>query len=86
MMIGLPNEGQPSGTAPPYHPLTLLISFTCHPFPLHTGCTKIDGVDDAAEFKEVLQAMNTLQFSASTVESMLKALAGILLLGECVLR
>jgi myosin heavy subunit len=38
-------------------------------------------VDDAAEFKEVLQAMNTLQFSASTVESMLKALAGILLLG-----
>jgi hypothetical protein len=32
----------------------------------------------------VLQAMSTLQFSASTVESMLKALAGILLLGEYV--
>lgn len=47
-----------------------------------SGCSVIDGVDDAAEFREVLQAMNTLQFSSSTVESMLKALAGILLLGN----
>jgi hypothetical protein len=42
---------------------------------------KIEGVDDAAEFRDVLTAMNTLQFSSSTVESMLKAIAGILLLG-----
>jgi myosin heavy subunit len=47
-----------------------------------TGCMKIEGVDDAAEFRDVLTAMNTLQFSSSTVESMLKAIAGILLLGN----
>lgn len=47
-----------------------------------SGCSVIDGVNDADEFREVLQAMNTLQFSSSTVESMLKAIAGILLLGN----
>lgn len=53
--------------------------------PLSAGCLKIEGVDDAAEFRDVLSAMNTLQFSSSTVESMLKAIAGILLLGaSCV--
>jgi myosin heavy subunit len=47
-----------------------------------SGCMQIKGVDDAQEFKEVLEAMQTLQFSASTVEAILKILAGILLLGN----
>lgn len=47
-----------------------------------SGCIKIDGVDDAAEFKDVMQAMITLQFSSSTIENFLKIIAGILQLGN----
>ena len=43
---------------------------------------QIKGVDDAREFQDVLEAMQTLQFSASTVESLLKILAGVLALGN----
>ena len=62
--------------------ILILTAITCK-LPA-VGCSKIEGVDDAAEFREVLQAMNTLQFSSSTVESMLKVIAAILLLGRWV--
>lgn len=45
-------------------------------------CYRIQGVDDQQEFKEVVEAMKTLQFSNSTMESMFKIVAGILLLGN----
>lgn len=47
-----------------------------------SGCLRIEGVDDAAEFRDVMEAMTTLQFSSSTVESIFKILAGILHLGN----
>lgn len=47
-----------------------------------SGCLRIEGVDDAAEFRDVMEAMATLQFSSSTVESIFKILAGILHLGN----
>lgn len=47
-----------------------------------SGCYKIDGVDDAAEFRDVIEAMKTLQFSASTIDSILKVISAILLLGN----
>lgn len=47
-----------------------------------SGCLRIEGVDDAQEFKDVMEAMATLQFSSSTVESIFKGLAGILQLGN----
>jgi hypothetical protein len=76
-------------SVPPSSVLPLVMSFTASRYTVpnvprtrtQTGCMKIEGVDDAAEFRDVLTAMNTLQFSSSTVESMLKAIAGILLLG-----
>ena len=46
-----------------------------------SGCTQIDGVDDAKELVEVLQAMTTLQFSSTTVDQVFQILAGILHLG-----
>ena len=47
-----------------------------------SGCLKINGVDDAMEFKDVLEAMETLQFTPATVDNILKILSGILLLGN----
>jgi myosin heavy subunit len=47
-----------------------------------SGCYRIQGVDDAQEFQDVLEAMKTLQFSSSTIDSMFKIISGILLLGN----
>jgi myosin heavy subunit len=47
-----------------------------------SGCLRIEGVDDAQEFRDVMEAMATLQFSSSTVESIFKIMAGILHLGN----
>ena len=38
---------------------------------------RIDEVDDAAEFADVLKAMETLQFSDETINSMLSVIAGM---------
>ena len=42
-----------------------------------SGCMSIDEVDDAAEFADVLKAMQTLQFSDETIHSMLSVIAGM---------
>ena len=42
-----------------------------------SGCMSIDEVDDAAEFADVLTAMQTLQFSDETIHSMLSVIAGM---------
>jgi myosin heavy subunit len=47
-----------------------------------SGCYTIEGVDDDAEFQEVLAAMHTLQFSADLQDSILKLLAAILHIGN----
>ena len=47
-----------------------------------SGCTKIDGVDDAAEYRDVIEAMGTLQFPAEVTEEVFRLLSGILLLGN----
>lgn len=49
---------------------------------IQSQCFSIPGVDDAAEFQEVMLAMKTLQFSSSTIESMFKIFSAILLLGN----
>lgn len=49
-----------------------------------SGCTQIDGVDDAKELVDVQQAMTTLQFSPTTVDQIFQILAGILHLGRLV--
>jgi myosin-1 len=45
-------------------------------------CYKIGGVDDSDEFKDVIEAMKTLQFSPATIESIFSIIAGILLVGN----
>jgi myosin heavy subunit len=47
-----------------------------------SGCSVIDGVDDRAEFMDVLEALNTLQFSNEVVDSMMRIFAGILHIGN----
>lgn len=47
-----------------------------------SGCSKIDGVDDASEFADVLDALHILQFPEKTVENLFRILAGILCLGN----
>mmetsp|Transcript_27478 Transcript_27478/g.37764 ORF Transcript_27478/g.37764 Transcript_27478/m.37764 type:complete len:1363 (-) Transcript_27478:153-4241(-) len=47
-----------------------------------SGCTAIDGVDDAADFRSVWASMNTLQFSEETVRAIWRLLAGLLQLGN----
>lgn len=47
-----------------------------------SGCYAIEGVDDSAEYQEVLSAMNTLQFSRELQDSILKLLAAILHIGN----
>jgi myosin heavy subunit len=47
-----------------------------------SGCSAIDGVDDRAEFMDVLQALETLQFPAEITDCMMRIFAGILHLGN----
>ena len=47
-----------------------------------SGCFKIDEVDDAAEFADVLSAMKTLQFSQETIRAVFAVIAGVLALGN----
>ena len=47
-----------------------------------SGCFAIEGVDDAADFKEVLDAMNTLQFSQDIQTQILQIIAAILHMGN----
>ena len=47
-----------------------------------SGCTQIDGVDDTKDFNEVVQALDTLQFSEQIKDAMFRIIAGILHLGN----
>lgn len=47
-----------------------------------TGCYSIPGVDDAAEYRDVRSAMNTLQFSPSLQSEMIQVIIAILSLGN----
>jgi hypothetical protein len=43
-----------------------------------SGCITIKGVDDAHEFRDTMQAMQTLQFPTETVDQMLRIIAAVL--------
>jgi myosin heavy subunit len=47
-----------------------------------SGCVKIEGVDDTAEFSDVMESMRTLQFPAETIEMIWKIISGVLMLGN----
>jgi len=47
-----------------------------------SGCLTIEGVDDAADFREVQEAMNTLQFSADIQNQMMQIIAAIMHMGN----
>jgi myosin heavy subunit len=47
-----------------------------------SGCTKIDGMDDAAEFGDVVTAMNTLSFDQQFQLEPMKVVASVLHLGN----
>ncbi len=47
-----------------------------------SGCCDIEGVNDAAEFRDVLDALQTLQFPPETCEAIFSIIAGILHLGN----
>ena len=49
---------------------------------LQSGCYEIDGVNDAADFQEVLEAMNTLQFTPDLQNQLLQVIAGVLWIGN----
>ena len=48
-----------------------------------SGCEKIEGVDDAKNFKETMQALEGFGCSQQTISDILKVLSGILHLGNC---
>jgi myosin heavy subunit len=49
---------------------------------LQSGCYEIDGVNDATDFQEVLEAMNTLQFTSDLQNQLLQVIAGVLWIGN----
>lgn len=51
-----------------------------------SGCTTIEGVDDSADFHEMLTAMQQLGFSLAEIETVFRLVAGILHLGNIVFR
>jgi myosin heavy subunit len=49
-----------------------------------SGCTSIDGVDEYAQFRECLKALNELKFSPAEIENVWRILSGILWAGNLV--
>ena len=47
-----------------------------------SGCIGIDGVNDGAEFSDIIKAMNTLQFSLDRQESVFRIITAVLHLGN----
>jgi myosin heavy subunit len=61
--------------------LSLGVSSDYH-FLSQSGCTKINNVDDAKEFADVVGAMQTLNFSQETQNAMFSVISAILHLGN----
>lgn len=47
-----------------------------------SGCVQIDGVDDQQDFREVVAALDTLQFSSDMQQQMMRILTAVLLMGN----
>merc|ERR1712137_5345 len=55
---------------------------TCFYYLGQSGCTRVDDVDDAKEFQDVRNAMNTVGIAENEAYDILRCLAGILHLGN----
>jgi len=47
------------------------------------GCTEVDGIDDAKEFKDLMDSLKLFRFSDDDLSSIWSLTAGILHLGQC---
>jgi len=47
------------------------------------GCTEVDGIDDAKEFKDLMESLKLFRFSDDDLKSIWALTAGILHLGQC---
>jgi len=50
---------------------------------LRDGATRVDGIDDVREYKEMMQAFKNLNFRNNEISDVLKVTAGVLNLGNC---
>jgi len=71
-------EGLPANEKEEYH-LTDANDFK---YLNHSGCTKVDGVDDVREFEDTNVAMKVLEFSADDRATLLKTVAAVLHIGN----
>ena len=69
--------------AGPAQQLGLKTDPNAYPYLTHGGVTEVRSIDDAADWQQVQQGMNTLGFSQHEQNNILQVLAGILHLG-CV--
>jgi myosin heavy subunit len=59
-----------------------LLSSDQYSYLMSSGCYEIEGVNDASDLQEVLEAMNTLQFSPDLQNQLLQVIAGVLWIGN----
>jgi len=49
-----------------------------------SGCVQIEGVDDKKDFEEVVEALNTLQFTPELQDSMMRIITAVLIMGNVI--
>ena len=71
-----------AGCTKEFHTRASLLPPDQYGYLIQSGCYQIEGVDDAGDFREVMEAMNTLQFSTDLQTQMLQIIAGVLWTGN----